>query len=118
MNPEKFVKALKIINSASMKGLIRAFENPPGKTPAQKYVKVSNLLKNFGEEDKKIFIEALNIASEQAIYNFLLVLDGLLAFESSRPKGKLELIYSDGISNITLNTPDCEPLSTLFKSEE
>lgn len=118
MHPEEFIKAIRVINAAAMKGLIQSFEDPPGRTPAPNLLRVSNFLKKLNEEDREVFLEALQIAADDAFYSFFLVLDGLLAFEPVGPKGRLDLIYDNGISRILLNDPDFEPLSALFKSED
>ena len=79
---------------------------------------MSSFLKKLNEEDREVFLEALQIAADDAFYCFFLVLDGLLAFEPVGPKGKLDLIYDNGTSRILLNDPDSEPLSAIFKSED
>ncbi len=120
MNAEEFVQAIKTIDAAGIKGLLQMFENPPGRNPSSTLLSISRFFKKLEPEDKEIFREALKMASADAWYSVLLMVDGLMAFEPVGPKGTLEFIYTspDGTEKILLNDPDDEYLSTLFKSDE
>jgi hypothetical protein len=58
------------------------------------------------------------MAADQATYNFLLVLDGLLAFEGGGEKGQLQLMYDDGKKRLSLSGHDTQELSGIYKEEE
>lgn len=55
------------------------------------------------------------MAAKQALYNVLLVLDGLLAIEPAGPKSEVHLEFSDGEARQRINDPDGHQLSELFK---
>lgn len=120
MTSEEFIKTIKVINTAGVEGLIEYIEHPPGRTPSPAVLKISAFFHRLEPEEKQVFRDALNMASEKAWYSFLLMLDGLRAFEPEGPKGKLELYYHspDGRESIILNDPNADFLSTLFKSED
>ena len=120
MTSEQFIKAMKLINNSGIAGLMEFIDHPPGRSPSKTVLNVSDFFHRLNAEEQKIFRDALNMASEKAYYSFLLMLDGLRAFEPAGPKGKLELIYhnADGTEHIVLNDPNADFLSTLFKSED
>ena len=48
----------------------------------------------------------------------LCVLDGLVAIEPAGPKGKIDVLYEKGGTQIRLNDENAEQLSSLFKEPE
>jgi hypothetical protein len=115
MNQKEFVLALKIVacDKASM-GVLNTIRNPPEKSPDASLVKLSNWFNRLVLDEKVMVEEIVNLATKQAVYNVLLVLDGLL---SVSPKGQLvefELLARDSVGCETLNDPEKEALTDLF----
>jgi len=117
MTSYEFVEAIKKITQAALSGLLKTFVEPPGRKPAPELVRISNFFKSLSDEDKKTFTEALELTTRQSACNFLSVLDGALAIESTEGKGQLELYYSDGKSRMRINAPDKIMLNEIFRQE-
>lgn len=117
MTSEEFVLAIKIITKSALSGLLKAIIFPPGRTPAPDLVRISNFYNKLSEDDKIIFYEALALAAEQSACNFLSVIDGTLAIESTEQNGQLELYYNDGKSRTKLNDTDNIMLNDIFRRE-
>lgn len=117
MTSEEFIKAIKQSMSQNMSGLIKFIENPPGRKPSQSLLMISKFYKDLNDADRNMFREALELASRLTICNFLDMLDGSAAIESSEKKGKLELYYNDGVKCTRLNEPEGVPLNDLFRNQ-
>jgi len=118
MNREDFVHAVKmVVYKGAAKGTIDLLTKPPGKRPALELQKLGQWFQSLRPEDRNAVIQVADLAANQATYNFLLILDGLLAVEGSGAKGQLELIYDDGKMRLSLNGKGAEELSMLFKDE-
>jgi len=119
MNAQEFVEAIKVIMHAGVSGLIKGIENPPGREPRHKLMRISEFYNGLTEEDRRTFQDALEMAAEDGFSSMLLILDGALAIEDGM-KGQLELYYSDGTKRIRLNDPDEQDylLNELFRVED
>jgi hypothetical protein len=119
MNGTDFVNAVKIaVQSGAQKGVVASLENPPGKRPDPELLSMSNWYKSLPAEDQTRIHHLVGMATRQTVYNFLLVLDGLLAIENTERKGEVLLQYEEDGRRIRLNDPRSEFLSTVFKNLE
>jgi hypothetical protein len=117
MTPEDFVQSIRIaVTEGAVKGVIEGMERPPGRRPDGRLVALSNWYNSLDDENKAMLFEALQTVSDQATYNMMLVLDGLLAIEPSGPKGRLNLTFSSPNETRLLNDPDKVDLASLFKT--
>lgn len=120
MNANEFIKVVRIaVYSAAVNGTVDVLEHPPGRKPSEDIVELSRWYNGLSVEDRECVSRVAKISAGQAVYNFLLILDGLLAIESSSPKkGRLELLYNDGLKLIRLNDDNVCQLSSLFKEND
>ena len=70
MNSKGFVKAIELIASSALTGLLKTIAKPPGKSPAPNLVRISELYRSLSDKDKQIFSDALELAARQSINNF------------------------------------------------
>jgi len=118
MNNKGFVEAIELIASSALNGLLKAIENPPGRSPSPNLVQISDFFRTLNEKDRQTFAIALELASRQSINNLFLVLDGSLAFESMAEKGQLELYYNNGKERVRLNDPCEVPLNEIYRRDD
>ena len=118
MNSKGFVKAIELIASSALTGLLKTIAKPPGKSPAPNLVRISELYRSLSDKDKQIFSDALELAARQSINNFLLVLDGSLAIESTSDKGALELYYINDKERILINSSSEPSLNEIYRRED
>ena len=117
MNAEQFVRAIKVaVYEPAFSTLIEALKQPHGRRPDQRLLSLSVWFNGLSHEDQVMVTELAKAAAEQASYNLLLLLDGLLAAEARGEKGEFQLFYTnDGISAL-LNPRSENPLSNIFKA--
>lgn len=117
MNAQDFVEVVKTaVYGGAVKGTLDVLQRPPGRCPDASLIELNQWFSRLGAEDHRKLIQVIELAADQASYNFLLVLDGLLAVEPAGKKGELELSYSDGITRTRLNSENAVELSSLFKA--
>jgi hypothetical protein len=118
MNSREFVAALKIVacDKAAM-GVLENLRNPPGRRPDIALVNLSNWFKTLPTEDKAALEQIMNLATKQAVYNVLLVIDGLLTVSPLGNRVDFELSVIDGGKREVLNDCVKEPLTHLFKEK-
>ncbi|HKQ39496.1 MAG TPA: hypothetical protein VJ063_15570 [Verrucomicrobiae bacterium] len=117
MNTQQFIGAIKeAVYEQAFLGLIEALKSPPGRRPDPRLLKLSDWYHSLTPDAQAMASELTKAAAKQATYNFLLLLDGLLAAEARGEKGEFQLFYTkDGISAI-LNPRSENPLSNIFKA--
>jgi hypothetical protein len=116
MKARQFVRAIKAaVCEGAANGTVSALTEVPGRRPDPNLVASSSWFKQLKQEDRDEVVRLIEMASVQATYNFLLVLDGLISLEPPGPKGRLELFFSDGKVRNHLNNIMGEQLSSLFK---
>src|SRR6266508_6087363 len=115
MTAQEFVDTLKVVVSkAAAKGVLDTLQKPPGRSPKPELVKLSHWFQNISPEDRESVSRVAELATDQALYNFLLVLDGLLRFDPSESDGRLELFYDNAETRTQLNGEEAEELTALF----
>lgn len=106
------------VAGTATKSILQSLERAPGRKLDRRLARLSEWFNGLTPQDREMLAEAVALAAEQATYNTLLVLDGSLAIESRRTKGRLELFYVSVDGRTQLNDPDHEELSALFKDSE
>jgi len=116
MTNVEFVEAVKLVAArASSRGTIEALVRPPGRKPDPDLVELSQWFGELDERGRHAVARVADLVSDQAVYNTLLVLDGLLAVEGRGEKGHFELIHVKDETRTLLNSPDDESLSGIYK---
>jgi hypothetical protein len=119
MNTIDFIRAIRAaVHRNAAKGIVEVLHGPSGRRPERRLVELSQWFRGLSQEDRDAVARVADLAADQATYNFLLVLDGLLPIEPAGPKGRLELIYDDGTTRTRLNGKDVGELSASFKKTE
>ena len=116
MNAEDFVKAIRTaVCNAAANGTVEILKHPPGRKPVAELTRLSDFYHRLSPEDRENVAGVADLVADQATYNFLLILDGLLAVEPVGAKGRLDLLYDDGVARTRLNDVNKDHLSSLFK---
>lgn len=119
MTPEEFVHAIDVVvRKAAAAGTMEILQKPPGRRPGPDLAELSWWFRGLGPDDRAAVSRVASLASDQATYNFLLVLDGLLAVEPAGEKGSLGLYYEKDDVRVQLNAEDDKQLSFLFRDIE
>jgi hypothetical protein len=118
MNSQEFVVALKVVacENAS-KGVMEALRNPPGRKPDPALSSISRWFNSLLPDDRNMVKNTVELATQQAVYNVLLVIDGLLAVSPPGQGVRLELLAKAGRDCKVLNDPAKELLSHFFKEK-
>jgi len=116
MNSKEFIEAIKIaVYQSAVKSTIEHLKRPAGRRPNPQDVELSKWYNNLTAENQEQVRKIIDSASQQATYNFLLVLDHLSFLEDVGEKGTLELMYKKGDESVLLNNFYEESLTNLFK---
>jgi hypothetical protein len=117
MTPEVFIRAIQtVVTRSSVNGVLENILHPPGRKPPPELVEISKWFAGLDDNSRKKVKEVMELVASQSTYNFLLVLDDLLTLESTDQKGRIEIFYRKGSTQIWLNSPASEPLTSLFKA--
>ncbi len=117
MNPEEFISVVKLRTSdAAVKGTLTTLKHPPGRSPSDKLLKLSQWYNQLSETDRHMLRAALRETAESAIFGFFCILDGVRVIEDTPDKGDLELYFVKGDEQTLLNDPHQEELHNLFNA--
>jgi YD repeat-containing protein len=114
MTAREFVDIVRtvVVENAAV-GALRNVSSPPGRKPSAELIEIGNWFRRLGQGEQEFARKLARIAAAQAGYNFLLLLDGLLATDDA--EGRLTLIYEATGQRVCINDPDRAALSALFK---
>jgi hypothetical protein len=93
--------------------IISLLETPPGRNPKASLLELANWFNGIPESDRKIVKKLLLMASRQATFGFLNVLDGTRSIEADGNSGHFEL-YHVTRNSVLLNAEDIQPLHELL----
>lgn len=115
MNTEEFVNSIKhVVRDSTISGVISLIECPPGRSPKKNLLELSKYYQEKNDEEKKIIREIIQLSTDNAIFGFLCVLDGVREFDDV-DKGKLSLIYTSDNKKCELN--ENEDLHDYYNAE-
>jgi hypothetical protein len=116
MTPDVFVRAIiQVVAESSALGVLHQLRKPSGRTPAEVERVLSTWFTSLDGQGQERVREIVERTAKQATYNFLLVIDGLLAIEKPGPKSKVALTVGDAHIAGGEVLPDGEALSSMFK---
>jgi len=116
MDSEEFVEVItQVVSNGSIKAVKSALEDPPGRPPSQKAVRMSNWYNQLNENDRTVAEQIIKYSVDMAVFSFFCVLDGVSAIENEN-KGELKLYYENRDVQVLLNDPDKEFLHDLFNT--
>jgi hypothetical protein len=117
MTRSDFVKALKTQTSdAAFFGTKQNLEQPPGRKPREKDVRLSAWYTSLSDSDRESVDAVLLEAAELAVFSFLCIIDGVSAVENGPDKGELRLQCVSNGELFRLNAPADEPLHDAFNA--
>jgi hypothetical protein len=115
MDTRSFTTALAVqTNVAAVESVLSILRNPPGDAPEERYKGLSEWYNLLADKDREMLREIVKETAEQAVFNFLTVLDGVSAVENSPLKGDLLLYFVKDGNSALLNDPNGEELHNLF----
>jgi hypothetical protein len=119
MNKEDFVTLIKkYIRDPAVKSNFKAIVRPPGSSPEQELVKISEWYNSLSELDKAMVIRVAEMTLDQGIFDFLCVLDEVLIIDERLKKGKLLLVFRENDKEFVINDKekDLEELHDIYMS--
>lgn len=118
MNAVEFVDAIRTeVRDAATQGVIALLEQPPGRRPSASLVTLSQWFANLSDEDKQCVCKIAAMASDQATFGILAVLDGVRVIEDGADRGTLDLRYLKDGKPTLLNDPNGPMLHELLRQE-
>jgi hypothetical protein len=119
MTSDEFIRRIRMVVYDSMvRGTIALLEKPPGRRPHQGLVRLSQWFNQLSPEDKDYVEKTIQLSVRDAIFQFLTVLDGVVAFrEADEEPGSFELWYKTPEESVLLNGPRGEFLHDIFAAE-
>jgi len=107
MNAADFVDAIRTeVQDSATQGVMSLLERPPGRRPAPNLVALSQWFSSLSNDDKQRVREVAAMASHQATFGALTVLDGVRVIEDGADRGTLELRHVKGSESTLLNDPN------------
>jgi hypothetical protein len=118
MNNEEFVNSIRVnVSEGSINSIKSILKMPSGRKPKPELVELSNWYNNLDNKSNDYVSYIIKEAIEQAVFNFLCVLDGVSAIENIEEKGTLKLFYEKDGNSTLLNNPDNDYLHDTYNLE-
>lgn len=118
MNAFEFVAAIRSeVQDSATDGTMSLLRQPPGRRPAPSLVSLSKWFNALSEADRERVREVAALASHEAVFGFLAVLDGVRIIENTPEKGTLELRYVNGGQAILLNVLNAPMLHEILQQQ-
>lgn len=118
MTATEFILIIKqVVHDSTVNGCISLLEKPPGRKPSAKLVELSHWFNQLNDQDKEMIHSIIELASRQAIFGLLAVIDGVRQIEDSKSKGTLELRFNEVGNSLIINDPNEEYLHNLFNQQ-
>src|SRR6266536_4129598 len=106
MTSEEFVNGVKLrACDAGASVTINHLRNPPGRRPTEDFRIRSRWFLSISEEDRARVEEVIHLASSNAIFGFLCILDGARFIEDGTEKGEFVLTFEKGTERTRINAP-------------
>jgi hypothetical protein len=108
MKSNEFVEVIDlVIVKATIKAVKQNITTPAGRSPQQKYLTMSAFYNNLSEDQKVSVDLIIKESVESAVFQFLCVLDGVIAIEDA-DKGELKLYYERNSKSNLINDPSID----------
>jgi hypothetical protein len=117
MTPEEFVKILRnSAMNAAVDGTAALLEKPPGRKPTRMLVEASNWYHTLTEEERAMLMRVINMATHQAVFGVLAILDGVRVVDNDLEKGSFHLTFRRG--SVEWSLTGTELLHDLFSDND
>ena len=118
MTAIEFIKSIKqVVYDYSVNSCVSLLQKTPGRKPSEKLVELSRYVNQLSEYDKEMMRSIIKLASSQAIFGLLAVIDGVRQIEDSESKGSFELRFNKDGNSVIINDPNEEYLHDLFNQQ-
>ena len=120
MTPERFVSVVaEVVRDGAANCVLANVAQPPGRGPKRDLVAASEWFDRLGDQDRDFVARLCRETADAATFQFLCVLDGVVAIEEAGEKGTLVLQYvaPDGETRV-LNDEQDEFLHDLLRRTE
>ena len=118
MSPSKFVDTIKTeVRDAASSDTITQIRTPSGRRPADKLRRLSAWFNQLSEGDQQAVAEVAAMASHNAVFGLLCVLDGVRPIQEGNQKGELHLMFvGSDTTSVRLNPATGDMLHDLFNA--
>jgi hypothetical protein len=118
MQKQEFVDSIKLVLiDNSLKGIESFLKQPPGRTPSELRVKLSEWYNSLDDISKDMVLNVAKEALHTAIFGFFCILDGVSTIEEMGEKGEFRLTYISPAGEETIiNDEESEYLHNLLNS--
>ena len=117
MDNDQFIELVRLlVSKLGMQAVKQNITKPAGRSPQAKYLVMSSFYNSRNNEEKEIVDLIIKESVDTAIFQFLCMLDGVIAIENEK-EGGLKLYYESNSKRVLINDPDHDYLHDIFKSE-
>jgi hypothetical protein len=118
MNAAEFVAAIRSeVQDSATEEVMSLLQRPPGRRPAPALATLSQWFNGLSEADRQRVKEVAALASHQAVFGFLAVLDGARVIEDPADRGTLELRHVKAGQPTLLNGPSGPLLHDILQQQ-
>ena len=115
MTPDDFVGIIRTqVCEGAITATIAALSHAPGREPSSRDIELSDWFNALNAEAKLALRSVISEAAEQAVFNFLALLDGVCRAGNDDLNGRLELSWVTDAGRFVLNAASAEELHRLF----
>jgi hypothetical protein len=115
MTPDEFVGFLRDrAMNAAVDGTAALLENPPGRKPSHELKEASQWYHKLTEHDRRMLMRVVCMASHQAVFGVLAILDGVRKVDDSDDGGTFKLSFRKGEQEWDLTGSDTPFLHDLL----
>jgi hypothetical protein len=99
MDAKSFVEVVhQVVARSSANVIMKSLVQPPGKRPSGREIARSKWFNSLNSYEQELLKDIVNDSTDQAVFGFLCVLDGVRAIEAGK-KGTLILTYVSSEGN-------------------
>ena len=118
MKSEEFTQRVrKAVYEPSVQSTLGVLQKPPGRKPSESLVALSQWFNQLPDDERKRVEGVIQLATRQAVFGMLTVLDGVRSINEADEEGRLELHYIDAGQPTLLNDPEAVPMHDLFAEQ-
>lgn len=118
MNQEDFVRFMLVaVVEGAVRGTLATVEHPSGRDPDASLLALSEWFRRLSSSDKGRVAEIAELTAKQALYNVLLIADGLLPLKHDGELCEVEMYVTSPAGRYWLNDPSSEELTAVLKAQ-
>jgi len=115
MTNAEFIERFRLaVYESSIKAVTDLLQKPPGRRPPESLVALSRWFNQLSPDDRDRVRATIQLATHQAVFGMLTVLDGARSITVAGEAGSIEVRYKTEEQSIPLNDPEGDALHELF----